>query len=156
MLSTSLSHVLPINYFKFSAKNKHKKRKKCSTITINRVIMIWWWTKAPMRCTTKPKQVRLFGPNEFFALCHKTIYYGFVYKNKDSPCLSFDILSDDLGTNRTSFPHTCFIVSGTQSDALSQNHIITMKLSNLKRTYKVICRTFWNQRLRFYSMSEIY
>ncbi len=54
-----------------------------------------------------------------------------------SPCLSFDIIKDDLGTNRTEFPHTCFMVSGTQAANALSNHVIVMKMSNLKRTFKV-------------------
>ena len=30
------------------------------------------------------------------------------------PCLTFDILRDNLGTNRTRFPHTLFAICGTQ------------------------------------------
>lgn len=54
----------------------------------------------------------------------------------DSPCLSFDIIKDDLGSNRTEFPHTCFIVSGTQASNALANNVIVMKMSNLKKTYK--------------------
>ena len=56
----------------------------------------------------------------------------------DAPCLSFDILKDNEGENRNTFPHACFIVAGTQADANSINNIIVMQLSNLKRTYKVV------------------
>lgn len=50
--------------------------------------------------------------------------------------MSFDIIKDDLGDNRTDFPHTCYAVAGTQAEANAQNQIIVMKLSNLKRTWK--------------------
>lgn len=53
-----------------------------------------------------------------------------------APCLSFDIIPDDLGNNRNEYPHTCYAVAGTQAEAKSQNHVIVMKLSNLKRTFK--------------------
>lgn len=53
-----------------------------------------------------------------------------------APCLSFDIIKDDLGENRTDFPHTCYAVAGTQAETNAQNQIIVMKLSNLKRTWK--------------------
>ncbi|RNA37750.1 Glutamate-rich WD repeat-containing 1 [Brachionus plicatilis] len=54
----------------------------------------------------------------------------------NSPCLSFDIINDDLGQNRTDYPHTCYLVSGTQADPTQANNLIVMKMSNLKRTYK--------------------
>ena len=53
-----------------------------------------------------------------------------------SPCLSFDILKDDLGENRETYPHSCFIVCGTQAETALANNVIVMKMSNLKKTYK--------------------
>lgn len=53
-----------------------------------------------------------------------------------APCLSFDIIPDDLGNSRTDYPHTCYAVAGTQAENSSQNSVIVMKLSNLKRTFK--------------------
>lgn len=38
--------------------------------------------------------------------------------------------------NRTEFPHTCFIVSGTQASNALANNVIVMKMSNLKKTFK--------------------
>lgn len=54
----------------------------------------------------------------------------------NAPCLSFDVLADDLGQNRSEYPHTCFLVSGTQSDSTQTNNVIVMKMSNLKKTLK--------------------
>ncbi|CAF0981742.1 unnamed protein product [Brachionus calyciflorus] len=54
----------------------------------------------------------------------------------NAPCLSFDIINDDLGQNRTDYPHTCYLVSGTQADPTQPNNLIVMKMSNLKRTFK--------------------
>ncbi len=50
------------------------------------------------------------------------------------PCLSFDILPDRLGAARTKFPHTAFIVAGTQADKPANNRICVMKASELSRT----------------------
>lgn len=47
------------------------------------------------------------------------------------PCLSFDIVRDSLGLVRTEFPHTIYIVSGTQADKASLNSIEIFKLSNI-------------------------
>uniref|UniRef100_A0A7C9DM56 Histone-binding protein RBBP4-like N-terminal domain-containing protein n=1 Tax=Opuntia streptacantha TaxID=393608 RepID=A0A7C9DM56_OPUST len=47
------------------------------------------------------------------------------------PCLSFDIVRDSLGLVRTEFPHTVYVVSGTQADKPSLNSIEIFKLSNI-------------------------
>ncbi|GAA0145147.1 hypothetical protein LIER_44068 [Lithospermum erythrorhizon] len=48
-----------------------------------------------------------------------------------SPCLSFDIVRDDLGLVRSTFPHTVFCVAGTQATEASSNFIGIFKLSNI-------------------------
>jgi len=50
------------------------------------------------------------------------------------PCLSFDIISDNLGVQRTQFPHTIYMVAGTQAPEDNQNSILIMKLSELHST----------------------
>lgn len=52
------------------------------------------------------------------------------------PCLSFDIVRDDKGENRTRFPHTVLAIAGTQADADNKNKLTLMKLSDLGQTYK--------------------
>ncbi|GMH64087.1 hypothetical protein TrRE_jg13022 [Triparma retinervis] len=52
------------------------------------------------------------------------------------PCLSFDIVRDDRGENRTRFPHTVLAVAGTQADTDAKNKLTLMKLSDLSQTYK--------------------
>lgn len=54
------------------------------------------------------------------------------------PCLSFDILKDDLGDNRKSYPATVYAVAGTQAapDRAKENQIMVMKLSGLSRNDK--------------------
>lgn len=54
--------------------------------------------------------------------------------NVEWPCLSFDILRDNLGKGRTKFPHTTFLVSGTQADKPQNNQINIMKISRLHKT----------------------
>ena len=53
-----------------------------------------------------------------------------------APCLSFDILPDSLGDNRTTYPMTAYLVSGTQAELGKQNYVILMKMSQLKNTDK--------------------
>ncbi|KAL1128886.1 hypothetical protein AAG570_013420 [Ranatra chinensis] len=48
-----------------------------------------------------------------------------------APCLSFDIITDKLGDNRTLYPHTAYIVAGTQADRPNKNNVIVIKASNL-------------------------
>ncbi|XP_010541056.1 PREDICTED: glutamate-rich WD repeat-containing protein 1 isoform X2 [Tarenaya hassleriana] len=47
------------------------------------------------------------------------------------PCLSFDILHDNLGLNRTEFPHTVYMVAGTQAEKAAWNSIGIFKISNV-------------------------
>lgn len=51
-----------------------------------------------------------------------------------APCLSFDIILDHLGDKREDFPHSCYLVAGTQAARTHANNIIVMKLSNLHKT----------------------
>ncbi|KAJ2723030.1 Ribosome assembly protein rrb1 [Coemansia sp. Benny D115] len=50
------------------------------------------------------------------------------------PCLSFDFLTDSLGSGRTAFPHTLYAVAGTQADRAHNNQLLVMKMSQLHRT----------------------
>lgn len=50
------------------------------------------------------------------------------------PCLSFDILRDNMGDARQRFPHTMFMVCGSQADRSSNNKITILKMSDLHKT----------------------
>eukprot|EP00929_Paragymnodinium_shiwhaense_P048408 TRINITY_DN24478_c0_g1_i1.p1 TRINITY_DN24478_c0_g1~~TRINITY_DN24478_c0_g1_i1.p1 ORF type:complete len:486 (-),score=142.25 TRINITY_DN24478_c0_g1_i1:293-1750(-) len=52
------------------------------------------------------------------------------------PCLSFDVMRDDLGASRTAFPMTSYIVSGTQAENAADNKLYVMKWSKLYKTSK--------------------
>ncbi|KAL8957295.1 MAG: hypothetical protein Q9193_005390, partial [Seirophora villosa] len=54
------------------------------------------------------------------------------------PCLSFDIIRDQLGDNRKAYPATVYAVAGTQADSrkVNQNELMIMKLSGLSRMDK--------------------
>ncbi|KTW29926.1 uncharacterized protein T551_01870 [Pneumocystis jirovecii RU7] len=54
------------------------------------------------------------------------------------PCLSFDILEDNLGIERTRYPVTMYLVSGSQADTKKNNVINVIKLSHL-------CKTQYNE-----------
>merc|ERR1719387_3183106 len=52
------------------------------------------------------------------------------------PCLSFDIIKDDLGAQRTNYPMTAYVVAGTQAEKPTDNRIYMMKWHNLRKTAK--------------------
>ncbi|KAE8776580.1 glutamate-rich WD repeat-containing protein 1-like [Hordeum vulgare] len=47
------------------------------------------------------------------------------------PCLSFDVVQDQLGLVRSEFPHTLYGVAGTQAEKAPWNYIGVYKLSNI-------------------------
>lgn len=55
------------------------------------------------------------------------------------PCLSFDHLKDHLGNERQSYPHTSYMVAGTQADIASRNEVMVMKASSLHKTQHESC-----------------
>lgn len=54
------------------------------------------------------------------------------------PCLSFDIVRDNLGDNRKRYPRTMYAVAGTQADSArsKENEILVLKLSSLAKMDK--------------------
>ena len=52
------------------------------------------------------------------------------------PCLTFDLFRDDLGDNRQRFPHSMFMMSGSQADKQDANKLTLLKLSDLGKTPK--------------------
>ncbi|XP_078511101.1 glutamate-rich WD repeat-containing protein 1 [Lissotriton helveticus] len=54
-----------------------------------------------------------------------------------APCLSFDVIPDHLGNDRTNFPLTVFLCAGTQADTAQANRLMVLKMHNLHRTSKV-------------------
>uniref|UniRef100_A0A0D9X244 Uncharacterized protein n=1 Tax=Leersia perrieri TaxID=77586 RepID=A0A0D9X244_9ORYZ len=47
------------------------------------------------------------------------------------PCLSFDVVHDQLGLVRSEFPHTLYGVAGTQAERASWNYIGIFKICNI-------------------------
>ncbi|KZP25414.1 glutamate-rich WD repeat containing [Athelia psychrophila] len=56
--------------------------------------------------------------------------------NVNWPCLSFDVLRDNLGDERQRYPATAYLVAGTQADLASNNDLSVYKMSSLHRTQK--------------------
>ena len=50
------------------------------------------------------------------------------------PVLSFDIIPDSLGAQRTNYPHTLYMAAGTQADARNKNKLQIMKIRDLHKT----------------------
>ncbi|XP_057367599.1 glutamate-rich WD repeat-containing protein 1-like [Daphnia carinata] len=67
-------------------------------------------------------------------VCDENAYLMFHQANTGAPCLSFDIIPDGLGAERTDFPHTAYLLSGTQASTEFTNRLIVMKMSNMQKT----------------------
>lgn len=54
------------------------------------------------------------------------------------PCLSFDVLRDQLGSaaERQKYPQTAYFVAGTQADTAKNNELMVMKASSMHKTQK--------------------
>lgn len=61
-------------------------------------------------------------------------YIAFHRLRTEWPCLSFDIIPDKLGTGRTRFPLTAYLLAGTQADRASQNKLEVLKVSDMHKT----------------------
>ncbi|XP_072281869.1 glutamate-rich WD repeat-containing protein 1 [Pyxicephalus adspersus] len=53
-----------------------------------------------------------------------------------APCLSFDVILDNSGDNRSDYPLDMLLCAGTQTDILQNNRLIVMKMHNLHRLKK--------------------
>eukprot|EP00049_Salpingoeca_infusionum_P025225 m.18295 g.18295 ORF g.18295 m.18295 type:complete len:452 (-) comp7779_c0_seq1:298-1653(-) len=62
-----------------------------------------------------------------------SVYSAYLTFFTEWPCLSFDVLPDALGDNRTGFPATCFMVAGTQAAEASLNRVSVLKVSNITK-----------------------
>lgn len=73
------------------------------------------------------------GPDEVME-ADPTTYHMLHSINVQWPCLSFDILEDNLGSERQGYPQTAYIVTGTQAKRAKDNEIMVMKFSSLSKT----------------------
>ncbi|EDV59870.1 glutamate-rich WD repeat-containing protein 1 [Drosophila erecta] len=84
-----------------------------------------------------PKEVYLPGTklaDDEELVCDESAYVMLHQASTGAPCLSFDVIPDELGTGRQSFPMTAYIVAGTQASRAHVNNLIVMKMSNLHKT----------------------
>lgn len=61
----------------------------------------------------------------------KSAYRILHHAQSGAPCLSFDVIADDLGSSRESYPLTMYLVAGTQAAKAHVNNLLVMKMSNL-------------------------
>lgn len=61
----------------------------------------------------------------------KTAYRMLHHAQSGAPCLSFDIISDNLGSNRDDYPLSMYLVAGTQAAKAHVNNLLVMKMKNL-------------------------
>lgn len=54
----------------------------------------------------------------------------------DWPCLSFDVLRDNLGDERQRYPATAYIVAGSQALSGQSNQLSVFKMSSLHKTQR--------------------
>ena len=71
------------------------------------------------------------------------------------PCLSFDILRDGLGEERSRYPATAYLVTGTQADQAKNNELLVMKLSSMHRTQKDNGSFFAINRMMKWSIEQL-
>ena len=79
-----------------------------------------------------------YGPDEHL-VPDNSVYLALHSLSYAWPCLSFDVLRDDLGSDRASFPHTAWVVAGTQAGEVpgqgrAKDEVVVMRLGNLSRT----------------------
>lgn len=66
--------------------------------------------------------------------CDLTAYKMYHKAQTGYPCLSFDIIEDDLGTGASraeQFPQTAYLVAGTQADKVQLNRLLVLKMDNM-------------------------
>eukprot|EP01056_Protomagalhaensia_sp_Gyna25_P005989 Protomagalhaensia_sp_Gyna_25__5988@NODE_932_length_2396_cov_269_417904_g738_i0_p1_GENE_NODE_932_length_2396_cov_269_417904_g738_i0NODE_932_length_2396_cov_269_417904_g738_i0_p1_ORF_typecomplete_len430_score69_18WD40/PF00400_32/0_013WD40/PF00400_32/1_6e06WD40/PF00400_32/4_9WD40/PF00400_32/0_00076WD40/PF00400_32/8_5e03ANAPC4_WD40/PF12894_7/0_025ANAPC4_WD40/PF12894_7/2e10ANAPC4_WD40/PF12894_7/0_023eIF2A/PF08662_11/21eIF2A/PF08662_11/0_00036eIF2A/PF08662_11/0_033CAF1C_H4bd/PF12265_8/1_7e06CAF1C_H4bd len=76
---------------------------------------------------TLEKGEQLVVDDEFYSINHS---FGL-----GLPCVSFDIVQDNLGAVRTRGPHTLTLVAGTQAAQRKDNGLIVAKATGIRRTF---------------------
>ncbi|XP_030026054.2 LOW QUALITY PROTEIN: glutamate-rich WD repeat-containing protein 1 [Manduca sexta] len=69
-------------------------------------------------------------------VCDQSAYIMLHQAQTGAPCLSFDIIPDNLGNDRSEFPMTAYVVAGTQNFSAHLNNLLVIKMTNLHPTSK--------------------
>lgn len=69
-------------------------------------------------------------------VCDQSAYVMLHQAQTGAPCLSFDIVPDNLGNDRNEYPMTAYLVAGTQASSAHLNNLLVIKMSNLHQTSK--------------------
>lgn len=67
-------------------------------------------------------------------VCDETAYVMLHQAHTGAPCLSFDVVRDDLGNDRDAFPMTAYMVAGTQAAKAHVNRYVIMNTSVVTRS----------------------
>ncbi|EAZ63181.2 Ribosome assembly protein [Scheffersomyces stipitis CBS 6054] len=80
-----------------------------------------------------PHRSKPLGPDEVLE-ADPTVYEMLHNVNLPWPCLTVDILPDNLGNERRTYPASLYLTTATQASRGNANELITMKLSSLAKT----------------------
>lgn len=80
-----------------------------------------------------PHKSKPLGPDEVLE-ADPTVYEMLHNVNLPWPCLTVDVLPDNLGDERRTYPASVYLTTATQASRGKDNEIITMKLSSLAKT----------------------
>lgn len=80
-----------------------------------------------------PHKSKPLGPDEVLE-ADPTVYEMLHNVNMPWPCLTLDVLPDNLGSERRTYPASVYVTTATQASRGKDNELITMKLSSLSKT----------------------
>lgn len=63
-------------------------------------------------------------------VCDQSAYVMLHQAQTGAPCLSFDIISDNLGNDRQEFPMTAYVVAGSQASSAHLNKYVMVILNS--------------------------
>ncbi|KAG7728994.1 hypothetical protein KL948_004031 [Ogataea haglerorum] len=80
-----------------------------------------------------PHRSRPLGPDEVLEP-DPSVYEMLHNVNMPWPCLTLDVMPDNLGSERRGYPATMYVTTATQAQRSKDNEMIVMKLSSLAKT----------------------
>ncbi|EJS44239.1 rrb1p [Saccharomyces arboricola H-6] len=80
-----------------------------------------------------PHMSRPLGPDEVLE-ADPTVYEMLHNVNMPWPCLTLDVIPDNLGSERRNYPQSILLTTATQSSRKKENELMVLALSNLTKT----------------------